>query len=188
MRKRREKPIDPIEADRAFLEELYRRWRDLLYAHARSLGAAETEAEDVLQESFLHLWEKVETLRGLPERRQFSYVYTTVHNAALSHLARRGRLPGLSLDDPALAAADRTPGPEEALLSLEREREFRAAMEKLEEGAKLLLTLRYVLEESDEAIAGRLGVKKDSVRMLMTRARRKLREELKKLEEGGEKG
>ncbi|MBR4703344.1 MAG: sigma-70 family RNA polymerase sigma factor [Oscillospiraceae bacterium] len=187
MRQRREKPIDPIQADRAFLEGLYRRWRDLLYAHARSLGAGEAEAEDVLQESFLHLWEKVETLRGLPERRLFNYVYTTVHNAALSHLARRGRLPGLSLDDPALAVADRKPGPEEALLSLERERDFRAAMDRLEEGPRQLLILRYVLEAGDEEIAESLGVQKDSVRMLLTRARRKLREELKKLEEGGER-
>ena len=33
----------------------------------------------------------------------------------------------------------------------------------------------------------KLRVKKDSVRMLLTRARRKLREELRKLEEGGER-
>ncbi len=187
MRQRKEKPIDPIQADRAFLEGLYRRWKDLLYAHVRSLGAGEAEAEDVLQESFLHLWEKVETLRGLPERRLFNYVYTTVHNAALSHLGRKRRNPGLSLDDPALAVPDRKLGPEEVLLSLEREQDFYTAMDRLEEGPRQLLILRYVLEARDEEIAQRLGVQKDSVRMLLTRARRKLREELAKLEEGGER-
>ena len=73
------------------------------------------------------------------------------------------------------------------LLSLEREQDFYTAMDRLEEGPRQLLILRYVLEARDEEIAERLGVQKDSVRMLLTRARRKLREELRKLEEGGER-
>lgn len=185
--RRKEKPIDPVRADQAFLDGLYHRHKDLLYAHIRSLGVAESEAEDILQEAFLRLWEKVERLRGLPERQQFSYAYTAVHNTALTWLARSRRLPGLSLEDPAAGDPRGGPGPEEVLLSLERERAFSEAMDRLEEGPRQLLILRYVLEEGDEAIAARLGVKKDSVRMLLTRARRRLREELIKLEEGGER-
>ena len=183
--RRKEKPVDPIRADQAFLDGLYHRHKDLLYAVVRSLGVAESEAEDILQEAFLRLWEKVERLRSLPEKRCFNYVYTTVRNTAFSHLSRRARLPGLSLDDPALPEPGGKLGPEDVLLSLERERAFDEAMDRLEEGPRQLLLRRYVLEESDEEIAESLGVKKDSVRMLLTRARRKLREELKKLEEGG---
>ena len=58
-------------------------------------------------------------------------------------------------------------------------------MEKLDEGSRRLLLLRYVLEESDEAIAASFGVKPDSVRMMLSRARVKLKTEMKKLEESG---
>ncbi len=177
------RPADPIAADQAFLEGLYHQYKALLWAHVRSLGAAEAEAEDILQEAFLHLWEKVDKLRSLPERRRFNYVYTAVRNTAFTHLSRHSRLPGLSLDDPSLPEPGGGLDPEDVMLSLEKERLFFEAMDRLEEGPRQLLVLRYVLEEGDEEIAAALGVKKASIRMLLTRARRKLRAELKKLEE-----
>ena len=59
-------------------------------------------------------------------------------------------------------------------------------MEKLDESSRQLLLLRYVLEEDDKQIALRFGVKPESLRMMVSRARAKLKTEMKKLEDGGE--
>ena len=183
MRKRK-RPNDLIAGEQAFLEEVYSRMKPLLHKLILSQGASESEAEDILQEAFLRLWQKVEVLRGLPEKRCFNYVYTAVKNTALTYLGRKSQQGAQPLDENVPAPAQR--GPEEYYLSLEKERVFRRAMEKLDETSRQVLLMRYVLEEDDKQISQRFGVKPDSVRMMVSRARAKLKTEMKKLEEAGE--
>ncbi len=180
----RKRPIDPIAEEQAFLEEVYSRMKPLLHRMILSQGASEHEAEDILQEAFLRLWQKVETLILLPERKCFNYVYTTVCNTALSHLGKKARQAVQPLDESVPVPAQN--GPEEYYLSLEKEQIFRRALEKLDDNSRQLLLLRYVLEENDRQIALRFGVKPDSLRMMVSRARARLKTEMKKLEDGGE--
>ncbi len=178
-----DRPVDLVAEDRAFLEEVYSRLKPLLHRLILSQGAAETDAEDILQEAFLHLWQKVDKLREMPDRRCFNYVYTTVRNSALSWLSCKSRQGTRPLAEELPDSAEK--GPEEYCLSLEKEQVFRRAMDRLDEGSRRLLLLRYVLEESDEAIAASFGVKPSSVRMMLSRARAKLKTEMMKLEESG---
>ena len=83
--------IDPVAEEQAFLEGVYSRMKPLLHKLILSQGATESEAEDILQEAFLRLWQKVEILQDLPERKCFNYVYTTVKNTALTYLGRKSR-------------------------------------------------------------------------------------------------
>ena len=124
----------------------------------------------------------METLRELPERKCLSYVYTTVRNTAMTYLGRKARQGTQPLDENVPAPAGK--GPEEYYLSLEKEETFRRAMERLDESSRQLLLLRYVLEEDDKEIALRFGVKPDSLRMMVSRARAKLKAEMQRLEEG----
>ena len=180
----KKRPTDPVAEEQAFLEGVYSRMKPLLHRLILSLGATEDEAEDILQEAFLRLWQKVETLRGLPEKQCFNYVYTAVRNTALRHLSRSSRQGTRPLEEELPAPAEESP--EEYCLSLEKERLFRRAREKLDEVSREVLLMRYVLEEDDKGIARRFGVKPDSVRMMASRARTKLKAEMKKLEEAGE--
>lgn len=175
--------IDPIAEEQAFLEGVYSRMKPLLHKLILSHGATESEAEDILQEAFLRLWQKVEVLQDLPERKCFNYVYSTVKNTALTYLGRKSRQGAQPLDENIPAPAQK--GPEEYYLSLEKEQTFRRAMEKLDENSRQLLLLRYVLEEDDKQIALRFGVKPESLRMMVSRARARLKTEMKKLEDGG---
>ena len=174
--------IDPVAEEQAFLEGVYGRMKPLLHKLILSQGASEHEAEDILQEAFLRLWQKVETLRELPEKKCFNYVYTTVRNTAMTYLGRKTRQGTQPLDENIPAPAGK--GPEEYYLSLEKEETFRRAMERLDESSRQLLLLRYVLEEDDKEIALRFGVKPDSLRMMVSRARAKLKAEMQRLEEG----
>ena len=179
----RNRPIDPVAEEQAFLEGVYSRMKPLLHRLILSHGASEHEAEDILQEAFLRLWQKVETLMELPERKCFNYVYTTVRNVTLSNLGRKSRQETRLLEEN--IPSSQAKGPEEYYLSLEKEQFFRLAMEKLDDNSRQILLMRYVLEEDDRQIAERFGVKPDSVRMMVSRARAKLKTEMKKLEDLG---
>lgn len=58
------------------------------------------------------------------------------------------------------------------------------AWQMLDEKSKTLLTWKYKLEMSDVEIASKLGIKPNSVRMRLTRARNSFKQQLRKLESG----
>ena len=107
--RKKERPIDLVAGDQAFLEGVYRRLKPLLHRLILSQGAAGSDAEDILQEAFLRLWQKVDKLRGMSDRRCFNYVYTTVRNTALSWLGRRSRQGTQPLDEAFPAPAGKGP-------------------------------------------------------------------------------
>ena len=67
--------------------ELYERYRGVLYVHALRMLKDDDEAYDVVQDVFIHLWER----RGvLVVQSSFSsYLYTSVRNRILDLMAKR---------------------------------------------------------------------------------------------------
>lgn len=72
----------------AFLE-IYDRYKVTLQNHAyRKLGDMD-EVEDILQELFIYLWEKRETIYFSTSVR--SYLYTAIRNRIINHFYRKNR-------------------------------------------------------------------------------------------------
>ena len=80
--------------DHAF-EALVRRYQRRVFGLACRL-TSETDAPDVLQETFLQLHRHLRSFRG--EARFGTWLYRIATNAALMHRRARGRLPTESLD------------------------------------------------------------------------------------------
>lgn len=79
-------------------------------------------------------------------------------------------------------AEDAAPGPEELAILAERRETLRRAWSRLDDGSRDLLAGKYILEKSDDEIAEELGCASGSVRMKLTRARRRLLETMKEEE------
>ena len=75
---------------------------------------------------------------------------------------------------------------EEQLIRKEWQREFAKIWDELPERERLLLEGKYIFHESDEDIASWMNCKPSSVRMALTRARRKILEELIRREHDAE--
>ena len=135
-------------------------------------------SEEVAQDVFLAAWRDLGTLRNpasfLPWLRQL-----TRHRAL--DAVRRGRRPDgrAAFDESTLAAVvDPRPGAEDALLHDERARTLSAALDALSPDSREVVTLYYREGQSVAQVARLLGLREDTVKKRLSRARAALRDEL----------
>jgi RNA polymerase sigma-70 factor (ECF subfamily) len=173
--------------DREFLESLYRTYRKMLFHIAKGYVHEDGAAEDVVQDAFVKLIPKIPLLRSFDRCRLRAYLVATVRNTAITKAMRWKAERVQRIDDPVEEAAwsisDSGSSLEDALLSKEQRESFAAVLGSLEEQERFLLEAKYFVQQTDREIAEKLQVKPDSIRMMLTRVRRKV---LKKLQEEAE--
>ena len=156
--------------DRSFLTALYLGLRKELFTYAYRLCGSRQTAEDAVQDAFVSLVPRVSSLRAMQQDRLRAYVFVTVKNAVY----RIHRNDEKARHAEADSAADTAPAEEEPLSGYDADA-LMTALPQLSEREQALLHMKYFLRQSDQEIAEQLQVKPDSVRMLLTRARRRLR-------------
>lgn len=167
--------------DREFMENLYLSYRWLMYAQIKSKVSDPWEIDDILQSSLEKLIDKIPLLRSMEKSQQINYVITTCQRMSLSYLRKKKRID--YLDNESLEAFGSTPNtPELWVLTQEHIENTYAAWQQLDQKTKNILMWKYKLEMSDLEIAEELGIKPNSVRMSLTRARENFKKELEKLE------
>jgi RNA polymerase sigma-70 factor (ECF subfamily) len=166
-----------LHDDRDSLAAIYDAYSGPAYAlAARTLGLT-SEAEDVVQESFLALWRQAKRLD--PAKGIRSYLMTIVHNKAIDRLRRKGRKPELALD-PQLPIADERGGPEDAAVhAIDRER-VRAALSALPSEQRQAVEMTYfgglTISEAASRMKAPVGTVKSRLRLALARLRRELME------------
>lgn len=75
------------EGDERAFDALFRHYSALVYRFAYGYLKARTDAEEIVQECFLKIWEKREQLR--PDVPLKAYLFTTAHHAILNQLRRQ---------------------------------------------------------------------------------------------------
>lgn len=171
------RPISPIEAesDQEFLKTLYESYQVQMYATASRYVSAPQDREDVVQDAVVRLCGKVQKLRCLPPYALPVYIMFTVKNAAINFQAHQAVVKRHTAP---LAAApehypSQVPPPEKALELAESMRDLKRVWHLLSEEDRELLYRKYVLQESNEELAKQYHCQKDSVRMLLFRARQR---------------
>jgi RNA polymerase sigma-70 factor (ECF subfamily) len=171
--------------DEAYMEQLYRQYHVLLFYIAKKYLHEDGAAEDVVQDAFLKLIPKVSLLRCFDGGRLRAYLAATVRNTAYTKSAKlkeeRIWLVGRALDETIDQLPDVVLSMEDDVLRQERREAFSKVLNALEDHDRFLLEAKYYLQQSDAEIAEALQVKPSSVRMMLTRARRKV---LQQLQEG----
>ena len=169
--------------DRAF-ESLVTRYEGRVYRLACRL-TSETDAPDVLQETFLQVYRGLRTFRG--ESRFSTWLYRIATNAALMNRRARGRRPSEPLDQylPRFDANGVHAGtPEELQLASKADEllDSQALAERAREGLARLpemyrdpFVLRDLEELSTAEVAELLGLEAAAVRQRVHRARLMLR-------------
>ena len=151
-----------------YLTDAFIRLRQKLKRISGRILPDDGAAEDILQDSFVRLWQRQYPLQS--EKEAEALLARTVRNASLND-RRRARAVPLEKDLP-----DERPDPEE------KEEACAAMRRKIE--SELTRTQRYILEEREyggrtlEDIAKELGMEATAVRMQLSRARKTLRNTL----------
>jgi RNA polymerase sigma-70 factor (ECF subfamily) len=134
---------------------------------------ADRDAEEVTQEVFVRVHERLASFRG--ESRFSTWLHRLAFNRAIE-LRRRARLRFEHVPWGDLQAAPTRDGPHEAVLESERERAVARLVEELPDVYRSVVHLHYWMDESVEEIAGTLDVPAGTVKSYLARARARLRE------------
>ena len=159
--------------DRSAFDRLSRRHLDRAYGVALRMTGSRADAQDVVQDVFLRLWQRPEAWR--PGQAQFStWLYRVVVNRCLD-LKRRPKGTDLdSVEEPQAPDANA----EDSLLDAERSRALDGAVKQLPEGQRAAMVLTYTagLRNAEAASAMEISVK--AFEALLVRAKRELRDYL----------
>ena len=155
----------------ALFELLMRRYNQRLYRLARAVVRDATEAEDVVQETFVRAFEHLDQFAG---RARFATWLTriAVHEAS-ARLRRRGRYMDIEDSMPTLASG--TAGPEQRTADRELGHAIEAAVDALPEVFGAVFVLRDVEGLSTAETAACLGINAETVKTRLHRARALLR-------------
>ncbi len=167
---------DPA-ARRTALGELYDRHHQRVFHIAyRVLGNA-SDAQDVAQEVFLHLADRVKSFRG--DASLSSWVYRVTVNLSIDARRRGARRPALLLGQAEdsegegharAGIAGPAPEPGESAEQAERDARVRAALDRLSPKLRAVVILRYFESLSYEDLAEVLQCSMGTVKSRLNRA------------------
>ncbi len=179
--------VDRVRAgDPVAFELIMRRYNRRLFRLARSILRNDSEAEDVVQESYVRAYEKLDDFIG---PTGFSaWLCRIAANEALGRLRKRGRV--ISLDDyvtDADGGADvrrietmktQQPDPERLAVNSELRRLIEGAVDALPDDFRAVFVLRAVEGLSVSETAECLSIRPETVKTRFHRARRHLQDSL----------
>jgi len=169
--------------DRAFMEQLYFHYRRLMYSEIWKITKNNWDTEDIMQSVLVKLIDKVSGLRIKDRDHLVNYIIAACRNTSYNYLRDHGRGQEVKYEDCAAAPAAKYDGHDQMDLSLIKGEEMeglRKIWPRLDERTRRVLEGYYILEKSMTELGEDLGMKASSVRMILTRARKKAYEELKK--------
>ena len=159
-----------------FITQIYKKYDRLMLFTAKKYLMDLQECEDAIQESLLKLMSRIELLRTLEEPVLTSYVVTTVRNTAINILRRQKR-DAQNITSFTESVEESIIEPDsiiDIIMDREAKRSLREAIDELEPNERLLLEGKYFLGYDDRQLSELLSCAPGSIRMKLTRVRRKV--------------
>ena len=168
----------------AALGQLIARWQRPLFAFAWRYVQNQTDAHDLVAETFVRLHQQRDRLR--PDTRLSAWLFTTLTNLCHNHYRWRRRHPTVSLDAPLddgespmhEAVPSDGPLPDTALEHDEACEAVREAIDRLPHDLKITILLHHYERLSYREIGAITGCSERGVETRLYRARQRLRDEL----------
>jgi RNA polymerase sigma factor (sigma-70 family) len=161
-------------------DELVRRYQERIYATVYHMTANHEDANDLAQEAFIKAFHALKSFKG--GSSFYTWVYRIAVNKTINFLKQRRNKSQMSLDDidfnaehdPDLVAlvSEKTPRREVSLSELQEK--LNAAMQKLSEPHRMVVTLHDVQGLSHEEIADIMECNIGTVRSRLFYARQQL--------------
>jgi RNA polymerase sigma-70 factor, ECF subfamily len=166
-------------------EQLLDRYEDKIFRLAYRFVRNESEAKEVLQDTFLSIWRKLDTFKG--DAQFGSWLYRVAANTALMRLRAQRRHPEVSTEELPVGYLDNygqvppagenwARRPDDELQSDELRRHIQTAVDALPEIYRTVFLLRDVEGLSTEETGEILGISVPTVKTRLHRARIALRD------------
>lgn len=153
-------------------EQLFRKYYEAMHAHAYKFVVDSATAEEVVQETFLNIWEKRQNLQI--HSSAYGYLAKAVRNRSVNYLkSSYNRVH--ELGDIPEAAQPSINTTEETLNAWELEQLLAQAIQQLPQNCRIIFNLSRQAGLTYEEIAQELGVSKETVKSQIKIALKKLR-------------
>lgn len=161
-------------------DELVCRYQERIYATVYHMTSNHEDANDLAQEAFIRAYQALESFKG--DSSFFTWLYRIAVNRTLNFLKQRKGRNQMSLNDldlraehdPDLVALVSHNTPRRDLALAELQERLNAAMQKLSETHRMVVTLHDVQGVSHEEIARVMGCNVGTVRSRLFYARQQL--------------
>jgi RNA polymerase sigma-70 factor (ECF subfamily) len=161
--------------DQASATALFHTYSPMVFGYLRRHTPAREDAEDLLLEVFLAVFERG-GLATLPEEEQVAWLRQVARYKLTDYYRRRARRPTTSLEGYAEEMyADEALAPEQVAMQHEEEHRLRAAVQQLSPAQQQVLRLRFGEGWRTAQIAEAVGKQEGAVRMVLSRALKLLR-------------
>jgi RNA polymerase sigma-70 factor (ECF subfamily) len=173
------------DTDVALFDALYHAHRRSLYAFLLGRTAESETAADMLQETFLRVWQHIREVRRIPDERRAFWLFAIARNIVYDHHRRRAvqrRHEEMLLNtDLSGAVAD----PASILEQREAAAAVDAAIARLPVGLRTVLTMHLVAEMTSAEIGTALQKPPGTVRYQLAEARKRLARDLQRMKDEG---
>ena len=167
--------------DEAGFAELFARHGHAVHAFLLGKTSDAETARDLLQETFLRLWRRLDEVMELEEGRQRAWLFTVARNLVVdryrSRATRQATVAALAHE--AEPSGTSPPDPAEAVQMRDQLRLLRRAISELPEDERVILTMVAVAEMSSQQVGEALGLPAGTVRYKLHQARARLSRQLK---------
>lgn len=139
------------------LEELYDLYKCLLLGVILSIVKKREEAEDILQEIFVKIWEKADSFdqeRG----NVYSWIVRLARNKAIDHIRSKQKKQSASTPKPFFSLEDDTYDPMETTMFSDRTELVKKALDEIPEKQHEVIKIAYYRGLTQSQIAGHLGI------------------------------
>ena len=168
-----------LRGDQAAFERLVERYQGRLFALTRNYTRNAVEIEDIVQDTFLKAFKRLDSF---DHRSSFyTWIYRIATNTILDVLKRRGRSPVQTVEDPELVgevAPVEMPAPSARLESEEVAVVTREVLDHLSDIFKSVLVMREFHGLAYQEIADTLGISIGTVESRLFRARARFKDKL----------
>ena len=167
-----------LTGDETAFESLIRKYRKQIHAHAWRKTGDFHIAEDITQDTFLQVYQKLDTL---DDPTQFSgWLYVIVNRLCIAWF-RKNRIRTESLEETDISeieteAYSQYVAAENAKTNAEAQRDLvQKLLTKLKESDRQIITLHYFQEMTYSEIGSYLGISESSIKSRLHRARQRLK-------------
>jgi RNA polymerase sigma-70 factor (family 1) len=162
--------------DEKAFEMIFREYYQPLCRYAYSFVSNHEEAEEIVQASFIGIWEKRQAIDISNSLK--AYLYRSVRNASLNVIKHR-KVKQVYLERSAITVDQTTEPTEQALLTDELEQKIFSAIQTLPEQCRLIFKLSRFEEMKYQEIADQLHISIKTVENQMGKALKIMREQLR---------